>query len=159
MRKLPEVQEAKDVMNQAMDWSSFKWLFEKSRVRRTADRANAALDRMNRSVKALWSDEIKATYKRLSAKTPAAVRRLEKDPPQPECTNPETILLLEKVIEADHAAHRARMDAEDTFDRAEKLMSTDLAREGCKKAIHSWELHEKAIRKAEVVGNPSHLHE
>ena len=30
-------------------------------------------------------------------------------------------------------------------------MSSDLAREGCKKAIHSWELHEKAIRKAEAI--------
>jgi len=159
MRKLPEVQEAKDLMIQAMDWSSFKWLFEKSRVRQTADRANAALDRMNRSVKAQWSDEIKATHKRLCAKTPAALRRLEKDPPQQECTNPETVLLLEKIIEADHAAHRVRMDAEDTFDRAEKLMSTDLAREGCQKAIHSWELHEKAIRKAEAIANANQMHQ
>jgi hypothetical protein len=151
MRKLPEVQEAKDLMSQAMEWSSFKWLFEKSRVRETADRANAALDRMNRSIKAHWTEEIKAAHKRLSAGTPAAVRRLENEPPHKECTDPETILLLEKLIEADHAAHRARMDAEDTFDRAEKLMSTDIAREGCKKAIHSWELHEKAIRKAEAL--------
>jgi hypothetical protein len=159
MRKLPEVQEAKDLMNAAMEWSSFRWLFEKSRVRETADRANAVLDRLNRSVKTQWSDEIKATHKRLSAKTPAALRRLEKDPPQAECTDAETILLLEKVIEADQSAHRARMDAEDTFDRAEKLMSTDLAREGCKKAIHSWELHEKAIRKAEAIANANQAHE
>lgn len=151
MRKLPEVQEAKALMNQAMEWSSFTWLFEKSRVRETADRANAALDRMNRSIKAEWSDEIKATHKRLSAKTPAAIRRLEKEPTHKECTDPDTVLLLEKVIEADHSAHHARMDAENTFARAQKLMSTDLAREGCKKAIHSWELHEKAIRKAEAI--------
>jgi hypothetical protein len=159
MRKLPEVQEAKDLMNEAMEWSSFKWLFEKSRVRATADRANAALDRLNRSVKAQWSEEIKATHKRLSAKTPTAVRRLEKDPPPKECTDPETVQLLEKVIEADHAAHHARMDAEGTFDRAEKLMSTDLAREGCKKAIHSWESHEKAIRKAEAIANANRVAE
>jgi hypothetical protein len=41
MRKLPEVQHAKELMTEAMDWSTFKWLFEKSRVRQTADRANA----------------------------------------------------------------------------------------------------------------------
>jgi hypothetical protein len=153
MRRLPEVQEAKDLMNQAMDWSSFRWLFEKSRVRETADRANAALDRMYRSVKAQWSEEIKATHKRLCAKTPAALGRLKKDPPQQECTAPETVLLFEKVIEADHAAHHVRTDAEDTFVRAEKAMSTDLAREGCRKAVHSWELHEKAIRKAEAIAS------
>jgi len=159
MRKLPEVQEAKDLMNRAMDWSSFKWLFEKSKVRETADRANAVLDRLNRSVKAQWSDEIKATHKRLVAKTPAALRRLEKDPPQPACADPEIVQLIEKVIEADHAAHHARMDAEETFDHAERIMSTDLAREGCKKAIHSWELHEKAIRKAEAIANANQVRE
>jgi hypothetical protein len=43
------------------------------------------------------------------------------------------------------------MDAEATFDLAEKQLSTSMAREGCRKAIHSWELHEKAIRKAETL--------
>jgi len=54
-----------------------------------------------------------------------------------------------KVKEADDAAYRARMDAEATFDEAERQLSTRLAREGCRKAIESWDLHEKAIRKAE----------
>jgi hypothetical protein len=51
----------------------------------------------------------------------------------------------------DAEAYQARMDAETTFDLAEKQLSTSLAREGCRKAIHSWELHEKAIRKAETL--------
>ena len=45
MRKLLEVQQAKELMNEAKDWSVFKWLFEKPRVRETADLANDALDR------------------------------------------------------------------------------------------------------------------
>jgi hypothetical protein len=53
--------------------------------------------------------------------------------------------------EADDLAYRARMDAEKTFDDAEKQLSTSLAREGCRKAIESWDLHEKAIRKAEAM--------
>src|SRR5579883_410333 len=57
--------------------------------------------------------------------------------------------LIEKVKAADAAAHRARRDAEETFEVAERQLNLDLAREGCKKAIHSWELHEKAIRLAE----------
>jgi hypothetical protein len=59
-------------------------------------------------------------------------------------------LTVKKVKEADDEAYRARMDAEETFDEAERQLSTSLAREGCRKAIHGWELHEKAIRKAEA---------
>jgi hypothetical protein len=43
------------------------------------------------------------------------------------------------------------VDAEATFDEAEHRMSTHLAREGAQKAIDSWDLREKAIRKAEAL--------
>jgi len=151
MRKLPQVQEAKELMNEAMDWSTFKWLFEKSRVRKTADHANDSLDRMERAVKARWSDDARAIYKKCSAKKSPAAQRLDQIKPEPEATESQISAFIENVIEADTAAHRARMDAEKTFDEAEKLMSTSMAREGCKKAIRSWELKEKAIRKAEAV--------
>ena len=149
MRRLPEVQEAKDLMNDAMDWSAFKWLWEKSRVRETADRANAVLDRMERTVKSHWSPEDQATYKLLTSRM-ADSQRGENAGPQPKGTNPR-IALLEEVREAHAAAQRARKDAEATFDEAERQMSTNLAQEGCKKAIHSWQLHEKAIRRAQSV--------
>lgn len=68
--------------------------------------------------------------------------------------DPHATLIAKKVKEADAEAYRARMDAEETFDEAEKKLSTALAREGCRKAIHSWELHEKAIRKAEALLPP-----
>ena len=147
MRKLAEVQEAKELMNEAIDWSVFKWMFEKPKVRKTADRANDALDRLERTVKARWSDELKATLHELSGK---GGRRNQKSQEAPPTTDPEIRLLVEKIKTADDAARRARMDAEETFDEAERQLSTSLAREGCKKAIHCWELHEKAIRKAEA---------
>jgi len=147
MPKLAEVQEAKELMNKAMEWSTFKWLWEKSTVRHKADQANAALDRAERNIKAKWSDETKATYKKLSAKKPKG-----EDPEDaPEAPEVATSQLVKKVVDADHAARRARADAENTFEEAETKMSTDLAREGCKKAIHSWELHEKAIRNAQAL--------
>jgi hypothetical protein len=149
MRKLPEVQEAKNLMKEALDWSALKWLWEKRRVRETADRANAALDLVERTVKSHWSPEDKAAYKLLSAKA-THPERLEDAGAQPETPNLR-IALLEEVHAAHAAAQRARKDAEATFDEAEHRMSTGLAQEGCKKAIHSWQLHEKAIRHAESV--------
>jgi hypothetical protein len=151
MRKLSEVEEAKQLMNEAMEWSTFKWLWEKQKVRETADRANAALETLEKAVKAKWSKELKAAYKTVSK--PGATR-LDK-----EAEALPALLALEKVVESDRAAYRARMDAEDTFDLAEKQMSTSLAREGCKKAIHGWELHERAIRRAESAAKEAHSEE
>jgi hypothetical protein len=122
------------------------WMFEKPRVRETADRANDALDRLERTVKARRSDELKTALRELSGRG----GRHQKSQQPPQTSDREIRLLAEKIKDADDAARRARMDAEETFDEAERKLSTSLAREGCKKAIHSWELHEKAIRKAEA---------
>jgi hypothetical protein len=151
MRELVEVQEAKALMTEAMDWSVFTWLFEKSRVRETADQAVAALDVSERAVKARWSAEAKAAYKNLTAKAAKAARKGQADPKREQTLDRAILVLVEKVLEADDAAEHARLDAEDTFDEAEKWLSADMAREGCRKAIHSWSLREKAIRRAEAV--------
>ena len=148
MRKLPEVEEAKVLMNEAMEWSVFKWLFEKRRVREAADRANAVLDKTNHVVKMNWSDETRAAYKELRRKTTTARQTAAS---HANGIDPDTRLFLEKVKAADDAAHSARMTAEATFDEAERQLNTDLACEGCRQAIHSWKLHEKAIRIAEAV--------
>jgi hypothetical protein len=47
------------------------------------------------------------------------------------------------------------MTAEQTFDEAEKQLSTRLAREGCRQAIESWNLHQKAIRQSETLIPPA----
>jgi len=147
MRKLSEVEEATALMTEAVDWSVFTWLFQKRRVRETADRANAALDNLNRSVKARWSADVKSAYKELTGKA----GRRQSGEPNPTSIDPQTRVLVQQVREADDAAHLARMTAEATFDEAERQLNTDLAREGCQQAIRSWELHEKAIRRAEAV--------
>lgn len=151
MRKLVEVQEAKALMNEAMDWSVFTWLFEKSRVRETADQAVAALDSSERAVKARWSDEAKAAYKNLTAEAAKAARKGQRDLKREQTIDSAILVLVEKVADADKAAERARIDAEYTFDEAEKRLSVTIAREGCRKAIYSWSLREKAIRKAKAV--------
>ncbi len=136
MKKLREVEEAKALMLEAADWSVFRWLFEKRRVRETADRANAALDKLNLAVKARWSHDAKVAYKQLSAKSGRAHRQ---EDPALQAIDPKIRLFARKVREADDAAYEARMAAEDTFDDAERQLNTDLAREGCQKAIQSWE--------------------
>ena len=143
MERIPQVEAAKALMNEAVSWSVMKWLREKKRVRKTADQANAALDQLNQAVKDRWPDDIRAAYEGLVA------QRSNKTPPP--VIDPQSRLSAKKVKEADDAAYRARMDAEDTFDEAERQLSTRLAREGCRKAIQSWDLHEKAIRKAEAL--------
>ena len=152
VRKLSEVEEAKALMIEAVDWSVFRWLFEKRRVRETADEANAALDKLNQAVKARWSSDVKAAYK--AAKAGGARTRRQGEPAS-QAIDPQVRLFAKKVKEADDAAYRARMAAEDTFDEAERQLNTDLAREGCQKAIQSWELHERAIRLAEAAHGSS----
>jgi len=155
MKRLPEVEEAKALMIEATDWSLFRWLFEKRRVRETADQANAALDRLNKAVKSRWNGDVKAAYKELSPKAGGTAARQTGEPASqitdPQISDPQIRQYAKKVKRADDAARRARIDAEETFDEAERLLNTALAREGCQKAIHQWELDEKAIRAAEAL--------
>jgi len=143
MRKLPEVEQARALMTEAMEWSVFTWLFRKSTVREVADAANAALDKLNKATKSHWSDEIKTAYKGLSRNDSKVDSHLP--------ANSDIQQFVQKVKHADDAARRARQDAEDTFAEAERQLNTDLAREGCRKALHQWELDMKAIRCAESV--------
>lgn len=138
MRKLPEVEEAKALMTEAVDWSVMKWLREKKRVRKAADRANDALDELSRQTKLLWPGELRAAY--------GALEQNAKPANQPDA---EIANAVKQVKRADDESFHAHMDAENTFDEAERQLSTSMAREGCRKAIYSWELHEKAIRMAE----------
>ena len=160
MRKLLEVEDAKALMNAAMDWSLFTWLWEKKSVRETADKANAVLDRLNRKIKAGWREDLTAAYQQLVAESNGRGQRRKSDGQPSQVIDPEVKLLARKVKDADDEAHRARMDAEATFDEADRQLSVRLAREGCQKAIRSWELHEKAMRKAEAAlgGSKSSLH-
>jgi hypothetical protein len=148
MRKLKEVEDAKALMTEAMNWSVVRWLKEKKRVRKAADLANACLDRLDQEIKARWSDELKAAYSELGGNSGAAGQRPHEQPSRG--IDPQVKLLAKRVKESDDEAYRVRMDAEHTFDLAEKQLSTRLAREGCRKAIDSWDLHEQAIRKSEA---------
>jgi len=136
MQKIKEVEEAKAIMMEAIDWSVMKWLREKKRVRKAADDANAALDSAIAKFKAGWDKELRSSYDQSSAKD----MKITAD-----------LVRLRKVKQAEDAAKKARDEAEKTFDDAEKQLSTTMAREGCRKAIHSWELHEHLIRALESI--------
>jgi hypothetical protein len=144
MRKLAEVEEAKALMTEGLNWSVMKWLREKKRVRRTTDKANDALWAMQKAVKDSWSDDLRLAYEDLAVRADG-VERVRRP-----AIDPETKLFVKSVKEADDEAYQAHLDAEETFDQADKKLSTSLAREGARKAILSWVLYEKAIIKAEA---------
>ncbi len=131
MRTLTEVEQARELMTEAIDWSVMKWLTEKKRVRKTADKANEVLNAVEKDIQQSWSEKFKAAYKNSGV------------------VSPEMKRLATRVREEHEAANRLRMQAEDTFDVAEKRLSTAMAREGCRQAIEGWEHHVKAIRLAE----------
>jgi hypothetical protein len=151
MQKISEVENAKVLMIEAVAWSVMKWLREKKTVRKTADQANAALDQLNHAVKERWPNAVRVAYQTLVAQATGNEKGRGQHSSSALPIDSQSILIAKKVKEADDEAYRARMDAEETFDMAEKQLSTALAREGCRKAIHSWELHEKAIQRAEAL--------
>jgi hypothetical protein len=156
MKKLIPVEEAKALMNEAKDWGVWRWLTEKRRVRAAADAAVEALSDLEKKVKASWSDDLKKAYRELQAqvsvnRNPRAKSQYQKAKEEAKNVDPEIKLAAQRVKEADDEAENARLDSEATFDEAERRLSTHLAREGAQKAIDSWELREKAIRKAEAL--------
>ena len=152
MRKLEAVEEARAIMTQGTEWGVFKWLMEKRKVRGIADRATAALNDAEDKVKATWSDELKRAYNYLATQNLDAGngKRAAKSKTAAEPRDPELLAIAQKVLEADEETERMRLDAEDTFAEGERQMSTAMAREGAGKALATYDLHEKAIRKAEA---------
>lgn len=156
MQELAVVEEAKELMNRARDWSVWHWLLEKKRVRAAADRANEALDNLAKRVRASWEDDLKKAYRELEAQdsfqsNPRTKRQYEKAKEDARHVDAKTRLAVQRVKQADDEAWNARMEAEQIFEDAERQMSASLAREGAARAIECWELREKAIRKAEAL--------
>ncbi len=139
MQKLMRVEDAKALMREATDWSVWGWLTEKRRLRSSADEAWEALEEAERKVKEGWSDELKQAYRGKGGNG----------------IDGELKVAVQKVKEADQMWREARERAEETFDEAERRMSTSMACEGARQAIEAWELTERAIRKAEALGRRS----
>jgi hypothetical protein len=157
MQKLIPVEEAKTLMTEAIEWSVWRWLLEKKRVRVAADAAVDALNAQDKKVKLAWSDDLKKAWRELELENSVngnsrTRQKYELAREEAKEVPPELKQALRKVMDADDEAETARLDAEDTFDEAERSLNAGLAREGARKAISSWELREKSIRKAEAVG-------
>ena len=147
MRKLEAVEDARAIMTQGLDWGVFKWLMEKPKVRKIADRATAALNDAEDKVKATWPDDLKRAYNQLATQTTAKGKKGSKDNGQ---FGPDVLETACRIFEADEETETMRLDAEDTFAEGERKLSVAMAREGARKALATYDLHEKAIRKAEA---------
>ncbi len=145
MRKIPEVEYAKTLMTEAQEWSLWRWLFEKKRVRQAADDCNAALAAAEGKVKANWSEDLKSAYTEAEAQESGKRRKA-----QASHIDPEALERARKIKESLDEAERVRLNAEDIFDVADRRLSADMAREGTRIAIEAWTLRERAIRKAEA---------
>jgi hypothetical protein len=155
MQKLREVEEARAIMTEAGQWSMWRWLTEKPKVRRIADVATAALADANAQVKETWSDELKAAYAELVAEAEldgnaAAKKRYEKARKAAEAIDPKIKAAAKRVKDADDEAARVTQEAEDAFAEADRRMSASMARDSTKIALESYDLRESAIRKSEV---------
>jgi hypothetical protein len=141
MQKVALVEETKQLFRDAQGWSIWRWLTEKRRVRGAADAATEALEKAEKKVKAGWSNELKQAYKELRAHSRNGASGAAGD---------QIHAAVKRVKEADDEAYAARMKAEETFDLAERRLSTSMAKEGALQAIEAYELRERAIRRAEA---------
>ncbi len=156
MKKIPAVEDARAIMTQGLEWGVWKWLTEKKRVRAIADVARAALDDAEMRVKLTWSDELKIAYNQLVSENSDAKRargsaKQNIKPAGSKTPDAKVLAAVTAVKQADDAAYNAHEDAEDMFAEAERKMSTSGAREGARKALEAYDLHEAAIRKAEAL--------
>jgi hypothetical protein len=153
MKKLEAVEEARFTMTQGMEWGVFKWLMEKPKVRKIADRATEALNNAEDKVKATWGDDLKLAYNYLATQDedePEKAKKGGKVKTTPKGIDEDALAVAKGVYEADEETETMRLDAEDTFAEGERKLSAAMARDGARKALATYDLHEKAIRKAEA---------
>jgi hypothetical protein len=157
MKKLSAVEEARNIMTEGIEWGVWKWLMEKKKVRVIADEARAALDDCEMKVKLTWSDEFKIAYNQLVTENGNGNRKHQRKHAKGDShvlvkiTDPKILTAVRRIADADDEAYNAHQDAEDVFAEAERKMSTGMAREGARKALVAYDLHEAAIRKAEAL--------
>lgn len=155
MRKLTAVENARAIMTEGTRWGVWKWTMEKKRVRETADEARAALDELEKKVKATWSDDLKQAYNQLLSEDGAGKRSRKNGTAGKKAKSPDMddqrMDAVKRAMQADDEAYDAHETAEEVFAEAERKMSTNLAREGARKALVAYDLHEAAIRQAEAL--------
>src|SRR5215471_20661088 len=151
MKKLEAVENARAIMTEGIEWGVFKWLAQKPKVRKIADLATEALNNAEDSVKATWSDDLKVAFNYLATQDDEASNgKKGKAKAGPKGVDPELLTVARGVFEADEETESMRLDAEDTFAEGERKLSIAMARAGAQKALATYDLHEKAIRKAEA---------
>jgi hypothetical protein len=139
MQKLPAVEEAKALFEQAKDWGVWQWLSRKRQARQTADAAWEALEACEHKVIAGWGEPLRKAWGSRSAKS----------------GNSDLHRTIQRLKQADEEANNARLAAEAQFDEADRRMSASMAREGSQMAIDAWAMREKLIRRMEALGRDS----
>lgn len=157
MHRMQAVDTARQIMTEGQEWSVVRWLFEKRRVRLAADEATAALAEAREQANSAWSEDLVKAYAEAAAEAGAsdgakARRAYEKAREAARNIEPAVRETAQRIREADAAAYSATMEAEEMFAAAERSMSGAIARDAARRALESYDLREKAIRKAEAGG-------
>jgi hypothetical protein len=152
MKKLEAVENARAIMTEGLEWGVLKWLTQKPKVRKIADLATEALNNAEDGVKATWSDDLKRAFNYLATQEDDAPKGKKNGKAVPKDIEAELLAVARGVYEADEETETMRLDAEDTFAEGERKLSVALAKEGARKALATYDLHEKAIRRAEAAG-------
>jgi hypothetical protein len=151
MEKLEAVENARNLMLEAREWPVWTWLSEKSRLRDAAKQADGAFDELEKKIKQSWSEELKRAYRELENTDPDHEHSKKLD--QSIEISPEIRALAKEIKIAHDVANEARVRAEETFAIAESRLNISMAVDGTAQAIESWDLKEKAIRKAEAAAH------
>jgi hypothetical protein len=151
------VEDAKSLLNEAKDWSVWRWLTDKKKVRTAADLAWAALDEAEEKIVASWPEDLRKAWREQEALSAAngdapGKRRRDKAKEDAAAVDPRIKATAERLKQADREAREARSLAENTFVEAERHMSPGLARDGSKQAVEAFEMRESLMRKFEAAG-------
>ena len=138
MQKLIAVEKAKTLMNEAKDWSIWHWLLTSGGVPLTY-----SVDGATNTLVTTIPMGVGSYYIAVNPVTNLVYTVVY-------VGGPSGFQLYVLDGSGPHA-EQARLDAEATFDEAERRLSADMARQGAQKAIDSWALREKAIRRAEAL--------
>jgi chromosome segregation ATPase len=145
---LRAVIEAKRLLEETKQWWPWSWAADlnKIKLRSAIETATKALEREVEKAKNSWSREMQRAYREL---TVAESRRASTSNIDPEIKR-----AARKLKDAEDELNLATVQAQKTFDEAERELNPSKAREGALQTAKAIEKHETVLSIANAARNP-----